>query len=276
VNVRAAAVAGSWYSANAARLTTQVARYLEQASAPSLPGPLVGLIAPHAGLEYSGPVAAYAYKTLAGRPRLTAVLVGPSHRVAFRGVSVYANGAFDMPLGRIPIDEALAARLVGADPSIVDAPLPHRDEHSLEMQLPFLKHVVPELSIVPMLMGAQTREEVEALAPALAAAVQGRDDVVLVASSDLSHYNPASIANELDAHVVDDVARFDAESLMRRLEQSHEHACGGGPMVAVMMAARALGATQATVLRYADSGDAGRGDKSHVVGYMAAALTRAR
>jgi MEMO1 family protein len=129
---------------------------------------------------------------------------------------------------------------------------------------------------VPMLMGAQSRDEVQALASALAAVAEGRDDVLLVASSDLSHYHPASVAHRLDAEVVDDVTRFDPDALMDRLEASHEHACGGGPMVAVMKAARVLGATEATVLRYADSGDAAEGDKSRVVGYLAAALTVGR
>ncbi|HET7746802.1 MAG TPA: AmmeMemoRadiSam system protein B, partial [Vicinamibacteria bacterium] len=107
---------------------------------------------------------------------------------------------------------------------------------------------------------------------ALVRALAGRD-VALVASSDLSHYHPATVANRMDAEVVKDVADFDPERLMKRLERAPDHACGGGPMVAVMRAARALGATHSTVLRYADSGDLPEGDKSHVVGYLAAALT---
>jgi AmmeMemoRadiSam system protein B len=271
--IRPAAVAGSWYPGEPEMLDAEVRRYLAAASVSTPGGRLVGLVAPHAGLRYSGAVAAHAYKLLAGRPRLTAILVGPAHRPTFDGVSVCARGAFDTPLGRIPIDEEVALRLVGAHPSIVDAPEPHVREHSLEMQLPFLRHLVPNLAIVPVLMGMQSREEVEALAPALVDAAQGRDDVVLVASSDLSHYHPAPVANALDAKVLDDVARLDALGLMARLEASHEHACGGGPIVAVMTAALGLGATRATILRYADSGDAGERDKSRVVGYLAAAFT---
>jgi AmmeMemoRadiSam system protein B len=235
-------------------------------------GRLVGLISPHAGLRYSGPVAAHAYKLIAGRSGITVLLVGPSHRSAFQGVAVAARGTFETPLGAIPIDADLAARILDGE-QIVDAPRAHRDEHSLEMQLPFLQHAVQGLRIVPMLMGTQSRDEVAALALALAAVAAGRSDVLLVASSDLSHYHPASVANRLDARVVDDVSRLDPDSLMSRLEESHEHACGGGPMVAVMKAAQALGATRATVLRYADSGDVAEGDKSRVVGYLAAALT---
>jgi AmmeMemoRadiSam system protein B len=143
------------------------------------------------------------------------------------------------------------------------------------MQLPFLQYLVKHLRIVPLLMGRQTREDVTHLAQALGTALQGREDVLLVASSDLSHYHPAPVANQLDALVVADVEAFDADGLMVRLEDSHEHACGGGPMVAVMAAARSLGAERAVVLRYADSGDAGEHDKSRVVGYLSAALTGA-
>jgi AmmeMemoRadiSam system protein B len=272
---RRAAVAGTWYPGESRKLTGELQAYLERAQNPPVAGRLVGLIAPHAGLRYSGPVAAHAYKLLAGRSGLTALLVGPSHRAAFDGVAVAAEGTFETPLGAIPIDTELAARILAGDERIVDAPRPHRDEHSLEMQLPFLQHVVGGLKIVPMLMGTQSRDEVEVLAAALAVAAAGRPDVLLVASSDLSHYHPAAVANRLDARVVEDVERFDPESLMDRLEESHEHACGGGPMVAVMRAARSLGATRASVLRYADSGDAAEGDKSRVVGYLAAALTAA-
>ena len=269
--VRRPAVAGTWYPGDRASLVSEVEGYLADVPAGEVPGRLVALISPHAGLRYSGPVAAYAYARLRGLRDLTVVLVGPSHRVHFEGVSVYAHGAFATPLGEIPIDEPVAQALLAADEILLDEPSPHRDEHSLEMQLPFLQHVVPGLRIVPLLMGSQERGEVDALAGALGRALRQRD-ALLIASSDLSHYHPAAVANALDAKVVSDVAGFDPEGLMDRLESHHGHACGGGPMVAVMKAARERGATQATILRYADSGDAGDGDKSRVVGYLAAAL----
>lgn len=271
-SVRKAAVAGTWYPGDAARIAAEVEAYLAVAGPRTLPGRLVALISPHAGLRYSGPVAAYGYSLLRGRSNLTVVMVGPSHHYAFDGVSVYGRGAFETPLGTVPVDEEIASALLAGEPRIVDVPAPHRDEHSLEMQLPFLQHLVPGLRIVPALMGSQSRSEVEALARALARALAGRE-ALLLASSDLSHYHPAPVANRLDALVVGDVERFDAEALMDRLEASHGHACGGGPIVAVMNAARSLGAARATVLRYADSGDAGEGDKSRVVGYLSAALT---
>jgi len=273
--VRRAAVAGSWYPGTASAVAAEVDSYLEGARAAPPPGRLVALVSPHAGLRYSGPVAAYGYgllRDLGGGPGLTVVLVGPSHRAAFEGVAAHAHGAWETPLGRAAIDEEVSQALLDADPVVFDDPGVHRDEHSLEMQMPFLQRLLPGLRIVPLVMGSQSRREVDALATALAKALAGRR-ALLVASSDLSHYQPAVVANRVDAAVVDAVSRFDEEALMQRLETHDNVACGGGPVVAVMKAARALGADRATVLKYGDSGDVGEGDKSHVVGYMSAALT---
>jgi AmmeMemoRadiSam system protein B len=269
--VRRAAVAGSWYPGSARTIADEVDRYLEAAGDVSVPGRLIALISPHAGLRYSGPVAAFGYSLLRGRSPLTVVLVGPSHQAAFDGVAVHARGAWETPLGRAPIDEEIAEALLEADPIVFDDPEVHRDEHSLEMQMPFLQRLAPALKIVPMMMGSQSREEVLALGEALGKALAGRD-AVLVASSDLSHYQPAEVANRLDALVVEQVERFDEEALLRRLQAHHNVACGGGPIVAVMKAARTLGADRAAILKYGDSGDVGEGDKSHVVGYLSAAL----
>ncbi len=274
--LRAAAVAGSWYPGTPKAIVAEVEAYLERITTPPPAGRLIALVSPHAGLRYSGPVAAYAYAALRDHAGLTVVLVGPSHRFAFDGIALWARGAFETPLGQTPIDEELAGALLAESEAVVDGGRPHLEEHSLEMQLPFLQHLCPDLRIVPALMGRQTRASVEALGAALAAAVpRSRRPVVLVASSDLSHYHEAPVANRLDALVIDDVSRFDPGRLMSRLEEEPEHACGGGPIVAVMRAAKALGASQSAILRYADSGDAGERDKSRVVGYLAAAFTAA-
>lgn len=273
ISVRRAAVAGSWYPGTARDLEAAVDDLLAEVTTVAPAPRPIALLSPHAGLIYSGPVAAHAYALLAGSRDLTVVLIGPSHHVALSGSSVWSRGEWETPLGRVPIDETLAAALLAAGDDLVDAPKAHAREHSLEMQLPFLQHLVPGLRLVPVVVGDQGRAHVEALAGALADAVAGRSDVVLVASSDLSHYHPAPRANQLDARVIEAVERFDPASLMERLEAYPGHACGGGPLVAVMTAARRLGATRATVLRYADSGDAGARDKSRVVGYLAAAFT---
>jgi AmmeMemoRadiSam system protein B len=267
--VRPAAVAGSWYPGTGDALGRAVRGYLEKA-APCPGGEIRALIAPHAGLMYSGPIGAFAYATLAGRRYEAVVIVGPSHYVAFDGVAIFTRGAFATPLGPVPIAETEAATLQRASARVREVPGAHAREHSLEMQLPFLACVLPDTPIVPLIMGHQTRETIVDLGRALGTAFEGRN-VLLVASSDLSHYHDAETASRLDRRVLDFIERFDPEGLLDELERVPEHACGGGPVVSVMLAARDLGARQARVLRYGDSGDVS-GDKNAVVGYVAAAL----
>ena len=271
-DVRKAAVAGTWYPESAAALAAAVDGHLATADrlGATLSGQVVALIAPHAGLMYSGPVAAHAYRLLRDRAFDVAILVGPSHFVGFDGVSLYPSGGFDTPFGVAPIDEDCARAIAAASPIVREQPSVHAREHSLEMQLPFLERLAPSLPIVPLLMGYQTAATAAALGDALAVALRGRR-ALLIASTDLSHYHDARTASALDRVVIDCVARFDAEGLQAALEAQPDHACGGGPTVAVMRAARALGARDAVILHYADSGDVS-GDKSAVVGYLAAAL----
>ncbi len=274
MNVRPAAVAGTWYPGTAGALTREVDACLA-AAAEGPRGEVRAVIAPHAGMMFSGPVGAHAYKAAASGAYDVVVLVGPSHFVGFEGVAVYPDGAFDTPLGPLAIDEGGAAALLAS--SVVQAlPGPHRREHSLEMQLPFLRRLLPDVPIVPLLMGYQQRETIDGLAGALAEAFRGRRPL-LVASTDLSHYFDAATATSLDRRVQDCVAALDPERLLQLFEQYPEHergryvACGGGPAIAVMLAARALGARDARILKYAHSGEIS-GDYDAVVGYLAAAL----
>jgi AmmeMemoRadiSam system protein B len=283
--LRRAAVAGSWYPGTPERLAADVDRYIAGAGVEPLPH-VRAIVAPHAGLMYSGPVAAFSYDVARKTRYSTIVLVGPSHYVPFRGVSIWPRGAWETPFGPVPIDEPVAAAITEAAPAvIVDRADAHGREHSLELQLPFVAHLWPGAAIVPLVMGHQTRETAEALGDAIAAAVsrgsqvsstndlrpQFPGDVLLVASSDLSHYEDATTAAAMDTVVMRHVEALDADGLMTTLHREPRHACGGGPIVSVLRAARQLGATQARLLHYADSGDVS-GDKSSVVGYMAAAI----
>lgn len=269
--VRRAAVAGSWYPGTAAELTREVDRYLSAVPGTARPGPVRAIVSPHAGIMYSGPVAAWAYRVVQGGDFEVAALVGPSHHVGFEGVAVYPRGAFDTPLGEMPVADAVASALVElGGPVVHEFAAAHVREHSLEMQLPFLKRVLPGISIVPLIMGLQVPSTIRVLAAALAKALEGRR-ALIIASSDLSHYHDARSAAALDGVVLDHVARFDPEGLLRALEAEEEHACGGGPVVSVMMAARMMGARGSRVLKYGHSGDVS-GDTSAVVGYMAAAF----
>ena len=272
--VRLPAVAGTWYPGTAPALAAAVDRHLanvaRDVAGDDVVGDLIALVAPHAGLMYSGPVAAHAYRLLSGRAFDVAVLVGPSHFVGFDGVAVYASGGFQTPCGVAPIDADCAAALMRAAPIVREHPPAHAREHSIEMQLPFLQRVAPAIPIVPLVMGRQTADTARALADGLATVCRGRR-ALLVASTDLSHYHDAAAAARLDAVVIDHVSRLDADGLQAALDARPEHACGGGPTVAVMRAARQLGARDAVVLQYGDSGDVS-GDKSAVVGYLAAAF----
>lgn len=271
---RPAAVAGTWYPGTAAALTLEVDRYL-QAAPEWTDGEIRAVIAPHAGLMFSGPIGAHAYKAASAHRFDTIVLAGPSHYVAFDGVSIYPQGAFATPLGDAEIDSTLAEALMA---SAVIRPLPaaHAREHSLEMQLPFVRRLFPDARIVPLVMGFQSRETITALASAIAQACTS-ERILIVASTDLSHFFDAQTACELDARVAAHVAAFDADGFLQTFEQYPEHergrfvACGGGPAIAVMMAARSLGATGGRVLKYGHSGEIS-GDLNGVVGYLAAAF----
>jgi AmmeMemoRadiSam system protein B len=274
--LRSPAVAGTWYPGTPGALRQDVEAYLAAVPETTL-GEVTAIVAPHAGLMFSGPVGAHAYKAVAGGDYDVVVLVGPSHFVAFDGVALYPEGAFDSPLGPAVIDPE-GARAIAACPAVQPLPSAHRREHSLEMQLPFLKHVLPAVPIVPLLMGYQTRDTITVLAAGLESAFKDRR-ALIVASTDLSHYFDAKTAASLDGRVQQAVAAFDPDAFLAIFEEYPEHergryvACGGGPAISVLLAAKAMGASAARVLKYSHSGEIS-GDYDGVVGYMAAAAGR--
>ena len=268
--IRESVIAGSWYPGNASRLQREVQDYLSQASTADLQGQLIALISPHAGYRYSGQVAAYAYKLLGERKFSSVVVIAPSHRSHFRGVSVYDRGGYRTPLGVVPLDRELISAVKQRESRIQYVPEAHTQEHSLEIQLPFLQVLMPDVKLVPLVMGNQDFATCKWLAEAVADCVENRS-VLVVASSDLSHFHPYKQAKRLDQVVVDKVNDFDPQGLSDDLANGLCEACGGGPMVTDMLIARRLGANKSRVLHYANSGDV-TGDHSSVVGYMAAAL----
>ena len=166
--MRPASVAGSWYPDEPTRLVNEITRYLNAADLGPESARPRALIAPHAGLMYSGPVAAFAYKLVARGSYRAAILVGPSHFVPFEGVSVWEEGEWETPLGKVAVDARLAKALRAECAEVVVLPAAHGREHSLEMQLPFVAHLLPGVPIVPLVMGHQTRETAFALGDALA------------------------------------------------------------------------------------------------------------
>ncbi|MDQ3070769.1 MAG: AmmeMemoRadiSam system protein B [Acidobacteriota bacterium] len=285
--VRKPAFTGTWYPGRADALAFEVDAHVAAADPPPLAG-LGAIITPHAGLMFSGAAAAWSWKAAARACPDLIVLVGPSHYVGFDGVSVWPAGAFDTPLGPIGVDADAAAQLLaGMGTGLRDretgppetCPPAHVREHSLEMQLPFIRRLMPSARLLPIVMGWQRPETIAALAEALAATCDGRR-ALLAASTDLSHFFPVAEAARLDGETIANVERLDTGGLLAQLarypdgEAGRFVACGAGPMISVLMAARAMGGARAHTLSYAHSGQIS-GDHASVVGYLSAAVTGA-
>ncbi len=267
--IREPAVAGAFYPDKPEVLSKDVVRYLENAKKEKFEGEVVALVSPHAGYMYSGQVAAYAYKLTEGKSFDSVVVVAPSHHALFKGASLYDRGGFRTPLGVVPVDVELSRKMMEKWKEIQFLPEAHRQEHSLEVQIPFLQIALKSFKLVPIVMEPYwSWESCQSLASAIAETVRGKK-VLLVASTDLSHFYTYSIAVELDRIFLNHIDRLDAEGLSRDLKGNRTEACGAGPVVAVMLAAKALGANRGKVLKYLNSGDV-TGDRSRVVGYGAA------
>ena len=265
---RQPAVAGMFYPASPEELAEQIDTYLSNATPPSIPGEVVALVSPHAGYIYSGQVAAYGYKTVQGRSYDLVVVLSPSHRAYFKGASVYAAGNYLTPLGVAEVDREACAALMARDSIIQFHPQVHEQEHALEVQVPFLQRVLNRFKLLPIVMGSQDYHTCERLKDAVLPILKGKE-VLIVASSDLSHYHPDGEARRLDARVAEALERFDAKELYEVLNSGKAEACGGGPMITAMLTASALGARHAKVLTYTNSGDI-TGDRQAVVGYLSA------
>ncbi|MGE5840117.1 MAG: AmmeMemoRadiSam system protein B [Deltaproteobacteria bacterium] len=272
--VRSPVLAGTWYPGNPEVLRQAVAGYLSKAEASSAEGKAVTMIVPHAGYVYSGQVAAYSYKLVQRRSPGTVVLIGPSHRVAFRGFSVSRYSGYKTPLGVAPVDQDLAGRLLSMNPQMKWVAQADAQEHSLEIQIPFLQGVLKEFRIVPILMGDQDLETCTVLAQSLIRSLMTMEDAVILASTDLSHYHTDQQARTLDGEFIRHVRDFAPEALAKAVVSGSCEACGAGPAVAAMLAARELGANRSVILNYANSGDV-TGDRRQVVGYLSAALVKA-
>ncbi|MCK4403764.1 MAG: AmmeMemoRadiSam system protein B [candidate division Zixibacteria bacterium] len=273
--IRKPTVANQFYPGDPVTLTRQITAFFKKAKKEPIPGKIIGLIAPHAGYMYSGQVAAYAFKLLEGFSFETVVVICPTHIALFRGASIYNGGAYETPLGVIAVDTSLAGKMADANERVFLSTKGHgfvgmRGEHSLEVELPFLQLVLGKFKLVPIVIGDQDQATCEALAEALIKSLKG-ESALIVASSDLSHFHPYDEAVRLDNIVINHVNSFDAEALFSDLAAGTCEACGGSPVVATMLAAKGLGADKAKVLKYANSGDV-TGDRSGVVGYMAAVL----
>lgn len=269
-SVRPPTAAGLFYEIIPDLLKENIDGYLENARIPELTGAVRALVSPHAGYVYSGFSAAHAYKMIKGSNYDCVIVVGPSHREYFNGVSIYPGDAYETPLGTIPINKGIREELLKEPTVISSSDAGHRSEHSIEVQLPFLQSVLGDFSFVPVIMGDQRRQLCNDLADAIVRVATHRN-ILLVASSDLSHYHPYDEAVMLDTLVMNELEKFNSETFIDKMEEHSCEACGGGPIAVVMNAARQLGACKAKILYYCNSGDI-TGDTSGVVGYLAAAF----
>jgi AmmeMemoRadiSam system protein B len=276
VTVRRAAVAGSFYPSDKSKLSTMVnGCYLHPLgpglSPPSPPGhaSLVAVVSPHAGYEYSGPVAAHSYLHVSSlRAPDLIVIVAPNHYGIGSGVATFREGVWETPLGRMRVDEEAASRLVQDSGIVSFDPGAHRIEHSLEVQLPFLQQIYGDsVPILPISLLFQDIDTAKTVARSLVKVVEGRK-AVLVASSDLTHYEPAAAARRKDTALIDQVRKMDVGSFYSTLESLQVTACGFGAIATVIETSRALGLKEGELLKYATSGDT-TGDNNQVVGYAA-------
>lgn len=267
--IRKPCVSGQFYPGAEGELRSLIQSYLDKAASQADPG-VRALIVPHAGYPYSGPVAAEAYKMIRGQNYDAVILLGFTHRTPFRGIYVDTHDAYETPLGQVPVDKILAETIRVQDPLLQGGPADGKlEEHSLEVQVPFLQTVLPSLKIVPIYMSHQDTESAWILSQAIAKAVAGKN-ILVVASTDLSHYHPYDAAVQMDRAFVSLAEQGDAARIAAETETGAVEACGTGPVMALLMLGRQLGWTNPKLIRYANSGDI-TGTRGQVVGYAAMA-----
>lgn len=265
--VKPAAFAGQFYPGDPARLGAEVGEFLTAARPAAPPsGKIVALIVPHAGYVYSGRTAAAAYALVMGRTVDTVVIIGPSHRVAFEGCSIWPDGGFETPLGVARVDSALAGAITRAGGFRFRADA-FAEEHSVEVQVPFVQKALPGAAIVPIVMGHPTRPTIRALAGALVKTCLAKN-VLVVASTDLSHFLPKEEAQVTDARTAALIRAMDTDAIIRKTEAGDNIMCGGGPVAAALLLAEKAGRPRVEILGRTDSSSFG----GPVVGYLAAAV----
>lgn len=279
--MRPPVVAGQFYAGTRSALQEQIEWCYTHRHGPGKvpavkdgPRRLVGLVSPHAGYMYSGPVAAHGFVYMAGDGRPDSfVIIGPNHTGAGSGVSIMTSGKWSTPLGEIKIDEELAEAINRAS-DIIDADeVAHAHEHSLEVQLPFLQHLFGGgFGIAPICMMLQDERTSMEVGDAIAEA-SAKKNIVIIASTDFTHYEPQRSAAEKDKKVIDEILELDQSSVVRTVEREGITMCGYGPVSAMLQAAKKLGAKKAKLLKYATSGDTA-GPMMQVVGYGSIAVTR--
>lgn len=262
-------VAGRFYPAQPEVLARDVDGYLapEPVTKKTAASPAIACVSPHAGYMYSGRVAGAVFRRLAAN-YASYVIAGPNHfGRGHASLAIMSAGAWMTPLGEVPIDTQLAGAISRACTLVEEDPVAHQQEHSIEVQVPFLQRTAHDFGIVPIAIGLAGYEELASLGHALAEALgQAQKPVLLVASSDMNHYEPDDVTRIKDSRAIDRILALDPRGLYEVVKREQISMCGLGPAVAVLVASKELGATQAELVKYATSADAG-GERDAVVGY---------
>ena len=267
--IRESVAAGSFYAGNPGELSSQINEFLDNTESSDIKN-IKAIICPHAGYIYSGQVAAYSYKQIVGQKFDSVFLIAPSHSEYFDFISIYSGDAYRTPLGLVHVDKERSKILADNSMGIKLSVYGHRDEHSLEVQLPFLQVLFKSIKIVPVVIGNQNNQNIEELGKSIGSLFKN-EKILIIASTDLSHYHPYDIAVSLDQKVKKLIDDFDQERLMTEFISNNAEMCGGGPVISAMIASKILGANASKILIYKNSGDIS-GDRSAVVGYLAAAF----
>jgi MEMO1 family protein len=258
-----------FYPASAEKLKKEIRLLLDETSSTVNYKDAVGIVSPHAGYIYSGKTAAYAFNSIAEKEFDTVIIISPSHREYFPGISIYSGDAYKTPLGIVELNKPMISKLRANQKYIFEGHNGHKMEHAVEVQLPFLQMIKKDFTIVPVVMGDQRKLFVEMLAEKLAEVAD--EKTLIVASSDLSHFHSKEKANELDGIVEKKISEFDYEGLREDLESGKCEACGGGPIISMMKAAELIRKGKSKVLARTDSGEV-TGDNKEVVGYLSAVI----
>jgi len=270
MTTRAPAVAGQFYEGTPERLRAQVAQCLEANPTAPAKERFIGAVVPHAGLMYSGHVAGAFYKNAALPKRL--VILCPNHTGLGHFAAINREGEWRTPLGNAKIDAALAEELMQRTPVLADDWKAHAREHSLEVQLPFLQQLAGDFTFVPICLATHNYALCEEIGNAIAGVVHGQDDIGILASSDLNHYEDQETTLRKDQLAIDEVVALDPRGLWDTVAEHDVSMCGFIPTTVMLIAAKKLGATKARLLKHATSGDI-NGDYGHVVGYVAIVIS---
>ncbi|MFH2139107.1 MAG: AmmeMemoRadiSam system protein B [Candidatus Omnitrophota bacterium] len=266
-NIKKPDFAELFYPADPQRLENAIESYISKAYLAEVPHDIRGLISPHAGYVYSGPVAAYGYKSLLGKKYKTVIILAPSHNKFLEHIAVYANGAFETPLGKVKIDTEFTRALMADNRDVQHIPDVFNNEHSLEVQIPFLQKVLIDFKIVPIIISSHSLSMCDSLAKSLVKTMGERNDVLILASSDMSHFHNQEIAAQIDQETISLIEDFNVSKLFQQIQARKSELCGGDPVIALLLAMKSLNATDVQLLKYATSYNTTGSNDKRVVGY---------